>query len=82
MVNKIQDKVEEYAGAAEETYGDVTDSGEHSARGAARKYASQASYAVKDAADNIKQQVSDKPYAGLAVAAAIGVAFGYLLGRK
>ncbi|MBT0723273.1 CsbD family protein [Rosenbergiella sp. S61] len=82
MVSKIQDKVEEYAGAAEEAYGDVTDQDDHSARGAARKYASQASYAVKDAADTIKQQVSDKPYAGLAVAAAVGVAFGYLLGRK
>ncbi len=82
MANKFQDKVEEYAGAAQEAFGDATDSQEHSVRGAARKYSSQASYAVKDAADTIKQQVSEKPYAGLAVAAAIGVAFGYLLGRK
>lgn len=35
MVSKIQDKVEEYAGAAEEAYGDVTHQGDHSARGAA-----------------------------------------------
>lgn len=82
MVGKVQDKVEEFAGAAEQTFGDYTDSSEHSVRGAAKRYSSQASYAVKDAADTIKQQVSDKPYAGLAIAAAVGVAFGYLLGRK
>jgi ElaB/YqjD/DUF883 family membrane-anchored ribosome-binding protein len=82
MPGKLQDKAEEFAGNAEEFYGDVTDSPEHSARGAARKYASQASYAVRDAADTLKQQVSEKPYAGIAIAAAIGVAFGFLLGRK
>lgn len=82
MPGKLHDKAEEFAGDAEELYGDVTDSPEHSARGAARKYASQASYAVRDAADTLKQQVSEKPYAGVAIAAAIGVAFGFLLGRK
>lgn len=82
MLGKLQDKAEEFAGDAEEFYGDATDSPEHSARGAARKYASQASYAVRDAADTLKQQVSEKPYAGIAIAAAIGVAFGFLLGRK
>lgn len=82
MSAKLKDKAEEFAGDAEEFYGDVTDSPEHSARGTARKYASQASYAVRDAADTIKQQVSEKPYAGVAIAAAIGVAFGFLLGRK
>lgn len=82
MMGKVQDKAEELAGSAQETFGDVTDSPEHSVKGAARKYASQASYAVRDAADTIKTQVSDKPYAGVAIAAAAGVVFGYLLGRK
>ncbi|KFD18293.1 MULTISPECIES: CsbD family protein [Tatumella] len=82
MMGKVQDKAEELAGSAQEAFGDVTDSPEHSAKGAARKYASQASYAVRDAADTIKTQVSDKPYAGVAIAAAVGVVFGYLLGRK
>lgn len=82
MPGKLHDKAEEFAGNAEEFYGDVTDSPEHSVKGAARKYASQASYAVRDAADTLKHQVSEKPYAGIAIAAAIGVAFGFLLGRK
>lgn len=82
MVGKVQDKAEELAGAAQETYGDITDSPEHSVKGAARKYASQASYAVRDAADTVKAQVSDKPYTGVAIAAAVGMVFGYLLGRK
>lgn len=82
MVGKVQDKAEELAGAAQETYGDLTDSPEHSVKGAARKYASQASYAVRDAADTVKSQVSDKPYTGVAIAAAVGAVFGYLLGRK
>lgn len=82
MAGKFQDKAEELVGSAQQAYGEATDSPEHTAHGAARKYASQASYAVRDAADTIKQQVSDKPYAGIAIAAAIGVVFGFLLGRK
>ena len=50
-------------------------------RGAARKYASQASYAARDAADSVTQ-VEANPLAGVAVAAAVGIVFGFLLGRK
>ncbi len=51
-------------------------------RGAARKYASQASYAARDAADSVRTQVEANPLAGVAVAAAVGIVFGFLLGRK
>ena len=82
MSDKFQDQAQDLAGAAQEAYGDITDLPEHSVKGASRKYASQASYAVRDAADTINTQVSDKPYTGVAIAAAVGVVFGYLLGRK
>ncbi|WP_412177879.1 glycine zipper domain-containing protein, partial [Pantoea agglomerans] len=40
------------------------------------------SYAARDAADCIKDQVQSNPVAGLAVAAGVGVFIGFLLGRK
>ncbi|GLR09109.1 CsbD family protein [Mixta theicola] len=82
MLGKSADKVREGAGKAQEAYGRATDSYTDETQGAARKYASQASYAVKDAADCVRSQISSNPVGGLAVAAAVGVVFGYLLGRK
>ncbi|AUX93728.1 CsbD family protein [Mixta gaviniae] len=82
MLGKIEDKVREGTGKAQEAYGRATDSYSDQAEGSARKYASQASYAVRDAADTVRSQVSSNPLGGLAVAAAAGVVLGYLLGRK
>ncbi len=82
MFNQTEDKVKEVAGAAQQAFGDVTDSPEHSAKGAARKYASQASYAAKDAVSTAVDQVKENPFAGVAVAGAVGIVIGYLLGRK
>jgi ElaB/YqjD/DUF883 family membrane-anchored ribosome-binding protein len=82
MFNQTQDKVKEVAGAAQEAFGDATDSPEHQAKGAARKYASQASYAAKDAVSTAVDQVKENPFAGVAVAGAVGIVIGYLLGRK
>lgn len=82
MFNQTEDKVKEVAGAAQEAFGDVTDSPDHQAKGAARKYASQASYAAKDAVATAVDQVKENPFAGVAVAGAVGIVIGYLLGRK
>ncbi|MGP2820963.1 glycine zipper domain-containing protein [Serratia marcescens] len=82
MFGKAEDKANEAAGAVEETFGKAVDSPEHQVRGAARKYASQASYAARDAADSVRTQVEANPLAGVAVAAAVGIVFGFLLGRK
>ncbi|WP_075182073.1 CsbD family protein [Pantoea sp. 1.19] len=82
MFGKAEDKLKEASGKAQEVYGRVTDSPDEEAKGAARKYASQASYAVRDAADTVRDQVSSNPLGGVAVAAAVGVVLGYLLGRK
>ncbi|OKB68255.1 hypothetical protein BHU62_01930 [Serratia marcescens] len=82
MFGKAEDKANEAAGAVEEAFGKAVDSPEHQVRGAARKYASRASYAARDAADSVKNQVEANPLAGVAVAAAIGIVFGFLLGRK
>lgn len=82
MFGKAEDKVKEAAGAAQEAYGDAAGSPEHQVKGAARKYVSQASYAARDAADTVRGQVESNPLAGVAIAAAVGIVFGYLLGRK
>ncbi|MCE0798830.1 MULTISPECIES: DUF883 family protein [Buttiauxella] len=82
MFDKTTDKLNEAAGTARELYGRHTNNPDDEFKGAARKYASQASYAVRDATDNVRDQVSTNPIAGLAIAAAVGVVFGFLLGRK
>ncbi|EPC5391489.1 CsbD family protein [Serratia liquefaciens] len=82
MFGKAEDKVNEAAGAVEEVFGKATDSPDHQVKGAARKYASQASYAARDAADTVRTQVESNPLAGVAIAAAVGIVFGFLLGRK
>ncbi|CAK6493835.1 hypothetical protein PANNVG_02058 [Pantoea sp. Nvir] len=82
MSGKIEDTVKEVAGAAEQQWGEATDSPRHRVRGAARRYSNQATYAARDAADTIKDQVQANPLAGLAVAAGVGVFIGFLLGRK
>ncbi|MBS6086696.1 MAG: CsbD family protein [Serratia marcescens] len=82
MFGKAEDKANEAAGAVEEAFGKAVDSPEHQVRGAARKYASQASYAARDVADSVRTQVEANPLAGVAVAAAVGIVFGFLLGRK
>jgi len=82
MSGKIEDKVKEAAGAVQEQWGAATGSSEHQAKGAARRYTNQASYAARDAADCIKDQVQSNPVAGLSVAAGVGVFIGFLLGRK
>ncbi|MEL4013828.1 MULTISPECIES: CsbD family protein [Dryocola] len=82
MFEKAEDKLNEAAGKAQEVFGRETNRPDHAAAGAAKKYASQASYAVRDAADTVRDQVSSNPLGGLAVAGAIGVVIGFLLGRK
>jgi len=82
MSGKIEDTVKEVAGAAEQQWGEATDSPRHRVRGAARRYSNQATYAARDAADCIKDQVQSNPLGGLAVAAGVGVFIGFLLGRK
>ncbi len=82
MLGKIEDTVKEVAGAAEQQWGEATDSLPHRVRGVARRYSNQATYAARDAADCIKDQVQSNPLAGLAVAAGVGVFIGFLLGRK
>ncbi|RPH30144.1 DUF883 family protein [Buttiauxella warmboldiae] len=82
MFDKATDKLNQAAGTARELYGKHAHSHDERLKGAAQKYASQAGYAVRDATDNVRDRVSSNPMAGLAIAAAVGVAFGFLLGRK
>ncbi|WP_017346373.1 DUF883 family protein [Pantoea sp. A4] len=82
MSGKTKDTLEEFAGAAEQQWGEVTDSPRHQLRGAARRYSHRASHAAKDAADCLQQQVKENPTAGLAIAAGVGLLVGFLLGRR
>jgi ElaB/YqjD/DUF883 family membrane-anchored ribosome-binding protein len=82
MTDKAEAKLNEAAGAVEEKIGEWTGSRKHQAKGAARRYPAQASYAVQDAADCVVKSVRDNPATGLAVAASIGIIVGFLLGRK
>ena len=82
MSGKIEDGFKQVAGATEQQWGEAVDSPRHRVRGAAQRYSSQASYAARDAADCLKDQVQSNPFAGLAVAAGVGVFIGFLLGRR
>ena len=50
----------------------------HQVKGAAKKYAAQASEAVSD----VTEAVRNNPLTGLVAAGAIGIVLGLLLGRK
>lgn len=82
MFEKTEDKVNEAAGKVQETFGRATNHHDDTVQGAARKYASQASYAARDAADSVRDQVTSNPLSGLAIAGAVGVVIGFLIGRK
>ncbi|ADW76248.1 CsbD family protein (plasmid) [Rahnella aquatilis] len=76
--DKVENTVNQFAGEAQKQFGDFVDSPKHQLKGAARKYSAQASEAVSDVADKIKEN----PLSGLIAAGAIGVVLGLLLGRK
>ena len=64
--DKAKNKFDELAGSA------------HQVKGAAKKYAAQASDAVSD----VTEAVRNNPLTGLVAAGAIGIVLGLLLGRK
>jgi Uncharacterized protein conserved in bacteria len=64
MTDKAEAKLNEAAGAVQEKFGEFTGSRRHQARGAARRYPAQASYAVQDAADCVVRSVRDNPATG------------------
>ena len=54
------------------------DSPKHQVKGAAKKYAAQASDAVSD----VTEAVRNNPLTGLIAAGAVGIVLGLVLGRK
>lgn len=76
--DKAKNKLDELAGSAQQQFGDVVDSPKHQMKGAAKKYAAQASDAVSD----VTEAVRNNPLSGLIAAGAVGVVLGLLLGRK
>jgi len=69
---------DEFAGAAQQQFGEAVDSPKHQLKGAGRKYAAQASDVVTDVTDAVK----NNPLTGLIAAGAVGIVLGLLLGRK
>ncbi|MFK3706904.1 YqjD family protein [Klebsiella sp. NPDC088457] len=82
MTDKFEDKIDEVAGAAQQKYGELTDDYGHQAKGAARKLSAQGGQAVQDAAEVVREQVTDNPVKAVAVAAGFGLLIGLLIGRK
>lgn len=76
--DKAKNKLDELAGSAQEQFGDFVDSPKHQVKGAAKKYAAQAS----DAVSEVTEAVRNNPLSGLIAAGAVGVVLGLLLGRK
>ena len=66
------------AGSAQQQFGEFVDSPKHQVKGAAKKYAAQASDAVSD----VTEAVRNNPLTGLIAAGAVGIVLGLLLGRK
>lgn len=75
---KVKNKLDEAAGAAQQQFGKFFDSPEDEAKGAGRKYAARASDVLTDVTDTVK----NNPLSGLIAAGAVGVVLGLLLGRK
>ena len=78
LADKVSNKVNEFAGEAQQQFGDAVDSSKHQLKGAARKYAAQAS----DAVSEVSERVRENPLTGLLAAGAIGLVIGLLAGRK
>lgn len=78
LADKVGNKVNEFAGEAQQQFGDAADSPKHQLKGAARKYAAQAS----DAVSEVSERVRENPLTGLLAAGAIGLVIGLLAGRK
>ncbi|MEE9689260.1 CsbD family protein [Enterobacter sp. HK169] len=76
--DKAKNKFDELAGSAQQQFGEFVDSPKHQVKGAARKYAAQASGAVSD----VTEAVRNNPLTGLVAAGAVGIVLGLLLGRK
>ena len=78
LADKVGNKVNEFAGEAQQQFGDAVDSPKHQLKGAAHKYAAQAS----DAVSEVSERVRENPLTGLLAAGAIGLVIGLLAGRK
>ncbi|MCK6771201.1 DUF883 family protein [Enterobacter roggenkampii] len=76
--DKAKNKFDELAGSAQQQFGEFVDSPKHQVKGVAKKYAAQASDAVSD----VTEAVRNNPLTGLVAAGAIGIVLGLLLGRK
>lgn len=78
LADKAENKFDQFAGETQERFGDAVDSPKHQLKGAARKYAAQASDAVSEVSDRVREN----PMTGLMAAGAIGLIIGMLMGRR
>ncbi|HAL1485789.1 TPA: DUF883 family protein [Escherichia coli] len=82
MFGKVEDKAKEVVGEVQEKYGELTDNCGHQVKGAARKIAAQGGQAAQEAADVVRNNVENNPFAAISIAAGVGLLIGLLIGRK
>lgn len=82
MFGNVNEKAKEIAGEVQERYGEITDDYRHQAKGLARKATAQSTQAVQEAAEVVRNNVENRPFAAISVAAGIGLLIGLLIGRK
>lgn len=82
MFNRKKDTEQVIHGELEENFGEVLDSSEDQLKDTAKKYASRANNAIRNSADNIKNQIESNPLTCVAVAASTAFIIGFLLGRR
>ena len=75
--DKAKNKLDELTGSAQQQFGEFVDSPKHQVKGAAKKYAAQASDAVSD----VTEAVRNNPLTGLIAAGAVGIVLGLLFVR-
>lgn len=78
LFEKAENKAQEVAGTAQQTYGEVTDSPEQQVKGTIRKCAAQGCNVLNNTADTVK----NNPLTSVTIAAGIGFVFGYLISKK
>ena len=82
IADKVENKGKEFAGAAQEEFGNAVDSPKHQIKGAAKQVSAKVTDAIDDAATTVREQVRENPLIGLAAVGTIGLLLGFILGRK
>ncbi|HEY0209922.1 CsbD family protein [Acerihabitans sp.] len=82
VADKVKNKTDQFAGAAQKKFGEAVDSPEQEAKGAAKQATAKVSEVFNDAAAGVREHVRENPLVGLAAIGTIGLLLGFILGRS